>query len=110
MGDDDDSRTRSRRGRGGREAGRRRQDFIEHRSRGGSDGRSRGHRVFVADIPFEFVGEVASASAVAETSHVESLATSRHDVKVDGLNPSTNLGNANDAGEKMGVLRSRMRG
>lgn len=49
---------------------------------------------------------------MAETSHVESLATSRHDVKIDGLNSSTKLGDANDAGEKMGggVLRSRMRG
>ena len=102
MGDDDDSRTRSRRERGGREAGGRRQEFIEHRGREGSDGRSRGNRVLVADIPFEFVGEVTSASAVAETSHVEGLATSRHDVKVEGLKSSTNLGDAHDAWGKMG--------
>lgn len=30
------------------------------------------------DIPFELVGEVASAGAVAEAGHVEGLATARH--------------------------------
>lgn len=32
----------------------------------------------MADIPFEFVGEVASTRAVAEARHVEGGATSRH--------------------------------
>ena len=31
------------------------------------------------DIPFEFVGEVASTRAMAEASHVESSTSSRHD-------------------------------
>lgn len=31
------------------------------------------------DIPFELVGEVASAGAVAKAGHVESGATARHD-------------------------------
>ena len=30
------------------------------------------------DIPFELVGEVASAGAVAETAHVQGVAASRH--------------------------------
>ena len=30
------------------------------------------------DVPFEFVGEVASAGAMAEASHVESGTTARH--------------------------------
>jgi hypothetical protein len=32
----------------------------------------------VVDIPFEFVGEVASTGAVAEAGHVESLTSARH--------------------------------
>jgi hypothetical protein len=36
--------------------------------------------VHVVDIPFEFVGEVASAGAVAKAGHVKRLTTSRHDV------------------------------
>ncbi len=32
----------------------------------------------IVDIPFEFVGEVASTRAVAEASHVEGSTTSRH--------------------------------
>ncbi len=32
----------------------------------------------VLDIPFEFVGKVSGACAVAEASHVERLATTRH--------------------------------
>lgn len=31
------------------------------------------------DVPFEFVGEVARASALTEASHVKSSATARHD-------------------------------
>lgn len=31
------------------------------------------------DIPFEFVGEVSGARAVAEASHVEGGSTARHD-------------------------------
>lgn len=34
----------------------------------------------VEDIPFEFVGKVASARAVAETSHVEGGTATRHDL------------------------------
>ncbi len=34
----------------------------------------------LADIPFEFVGEVASTRALAEASHVERGTTSRHGV------------------------------
>jgi hypothetical protein len=33
----------------------------------------------VMDIPFEFVGKVASASAVPEAGHVESGSSTRHD-------------------------------
>lgn len=35
--------------------------------------------VSVVDIPFELVGEVASAGAVAEAGNVESSAATRHD-------------------------------
>ena len=35
-------------------------------------------RFAVLDVPFEFVGEIASSRAVAEASHVESGATARH--------------------------------
>lgn len=45
-----------------------------------NDGRSSHRLILVVDIPFEFVGEVAGASAVAEASHVEGGTTSRHDV------------------------------
>ena len=38
----------------------------------------RGYGCAVLDVPFEFVGEVASSSAVAKTCHVESSATARH--------------------------------
>lgn len=52
---------------------------------GQDDGRIRGSIVgdeasmaeAFADIPFEFVGEVASAGAVAEATDIESGATSR---------------------------------
>ena len=33
----------------------------------------------VVDIPFELVGEVSSAGAVAEAGHVEGSAAARHD-------------------------------
>lgn len=45
-----------------------------------NDGRSRHRLILVVDIPFEFVSEVAGASAVAEASHVEGGTASRHDV------------------------------
>lgn len=35
------------------------------------------------DIPFELVGEVASAGAVTEAGHVESSSTARHDDDVN---------------------------
>lgn len=38
-----------------------------------------GEDVDEVDIPFELVGKVASAGAVAEAGHVEGLATARHD-------------------------------
>jgi hypothetical protein len=41
----------------------------------------------VMDIPFEFVGKVASASAVPEAGHVESGSSTRH----DELNPEVEL-------------------
>jgi hypothetical protein len=34
----------------------------------------------VVDIPFEFVGEVSSAGAMAEARDVEGLASARHDL------------------------------
>lgn len=40
------------------------------------------------DIPFELVGEVASASAVAKARHVESLPTARHDDDIARVNLS----------------------
>ena len=48
---------------------------------GGADARGlRGAILrFVSDVPFEFVGKIASACAVTEARHVESRATSsRH--------------------------------
>lgn len=36
-------------------------------------------RSSVVDIPFEFVGEIASARAVAEAGHVKGGSTARHD-------------------------------
>ena len=44
---------------------------------GDDDGRSISPARIV-DIPFEFVGEVASTRAVAKTSHVERSTPSRH--------------------------------
>ena len=40
--------------------------------------RTRTRTTSIVDIPFEFVGEVASTRALAEASHVEGLATTRH--------------------------------
>ncbi len=41
-----------------------------------------GVEVDAVDIPFEFVGKVASAGAVAEASHVQSVtAAARHDFR-----------------------------
>lgn len=37
--------------------------------------------VDAVDIPFEFVGKVASAGAVTETSHVQGVAAARHDYR-----------------------------
>ena len=41
----------------------------------------------MVDIPFELVGEVASAGAVAKAGHVKSLTSSRHveDSEVRGM-------------------------
>jgi hypothetical protein len=36
----------------------------------------------VVDIPFEFVGEVSSAGAMAEARDVEGLASARHDLMI----------------------------
>lgn len=45
---------------------------------GVDEGEGEGVGVDEVDIPFELVGEVASAGAVAEAGHVEGLATARH--------------------------------
>lgn len=44
--------------------------------------RTRTRTTRIADIPFEFVGEVASTRALAEASHVEGGTTSRHGSRV----------------------------
>lgn len=43
------------------------------------EGEGEGEDVSVVDIPFELVGEVASAGTVAETGHIKSIAAARHD-------------------------------
>lgn len=54
-------------------------DVGGYESDGGGRKRGRGESVSVGDIPFELVGEIACAGAVAEAGNVESLTATRHD-------------------------------
>ena len=45
----------------------------------GSEGVGEDVCVDLVDIPFELVGEVASAGTVTEAGHVQGITTARHD-------------------------------